>query len=66
MSLIPVKDHHGLYRDSVTGALVNKNKNDYESYMNTKETHQSEKQRLDQVENELGEIKSLLQALLNK
>ena len=45
MSLIPVKDHHGLYRDSVTGALVNKNKNDYESYMNTKETLQSEKQR---------------------
>ena len=33
MSLIKVKDYDGLYKDTSSGAIVNKNKSDYEKYI---------------------------------
>ena len=66
MSLIPVKDHNGLYRDSESGAIINRNKSDYDSYVTNRDRLQQEKDRLDHLENEIGDIKQMLQTLLNK
>ena len=66
MSLIPVKDHNGLYRDSESGAIINKNKSDYDSYVANRDRLQQEKDRLDHLENEIGDIKQMLQTQLNK
>ncbi len=66
MSLIPVKDHNGLYRDSESGAIINKNKSDYDSYVANRDRLQQEKDRLDHLENEIGDIKQMLHTLLNK
>jgi|TARA_R100000008_G_scaffold54879_1_gene33574 uncharacterized protein YllA (UPF0747 family) len=73
MSLIPVEDKPGFYRDSNTNAIVNKNNNDYEIYMKTKTKMLSKEERInhleDKVDNlssDIGDIKSMLQSLINK
>ena len=69
MSLIPVEDKPGFYRDSNTNAIVNKNNNDYEIYMKTKTKMLSKEERInhleDKVDNlssDIGDIKSMLQS----
>ncbi len=66
MDLIPVKDQKGFYRDSQTGAIVNTNTSDYQSYIAHRDSLQAEKERLDHLENEIGDIKQMIQTLLNK
>ena len=39
---------------------------DYNSYISRKQFQQSEKERLDSLESEIGEIKSLLKALAQR
>ena len=58
MDLIPVKDQKGFYRDSQTGANVNTNTSDYQSYIAHRDSLQAEKERLDHLENEIGDIVS--------
>lgn len=73
MSLIPVEGHSGLYRDSNTNAIINKNKTEYESYKARKKKVDDEKNKikniedeLNDVKNDLNEIKILLQRLSEK
>ena len=37
MTLIPVKGHKGLFRDSETGAIINNNTNDYQTYITNRD-----------------------------
>ena len=46
MSLIPVEGHNGLYRDSNTNAIINKNRSEYESYKNRKKKLENEKNKI--------------------
>ena len=46
MSLIPVENHSELFRDSVTGAIVNKSKSDFERYSNTRNKMLSKEERI--------------------
>ena len=55
-----------LGRDTQSNAIINTNKSGYESYMAQKEFQQGEKERLDNLESEIGEIKSLLKALAER
>ena len=70
---IPVEGKVGLYRDSDSTAIVNRDKKAYLDYMKRKkiaEEKNSElckmKEDLDNVKGELGEIKDLLSTLVQK
>ena len=71
MSLIPVENHPGLFRDSVTNAIVNRSKSDYERYTKTRNNMLSKEERINHLEekvdhlsNDIGDIKSMLQSFL--
>lgn len=72
MSLIPVENHSELFRDSVTGAIVNKSKSDFERYRNTRNKMLSKEERINHLEqkvdnlsSDIGDIKSMLQSFLS-
>lgn len=65
MTHIPVEGQPGLYRDSETGAVVNNNSNEYQTYINNKNKLLSEKERIDKLESDIGDIKRMLQQLTN-
>ena len=65
-NLIPVEGENYLFRDSKSNAIVNTNKSGYDSYMSRKKFQEDEKQRLDNLESEISEIKSLLKALAER
>ena len=70
---VPVEGKSGLYRDSDSTAIVNRDKKAYLEYMQRKkiaENKSSEfdkmKEDLDNVKGELGDIKDLLSNLVQK
>ena len=72
MSLIPVENHPVLFRDSVTNAIVNRSKSDYERYTKTRNNMLSKEERInyleqkvDNLSDDIGDIKSMLQSFLN-
>ena len=65
-NLIPVEGENYLFRDTQSNAIINTNSSDYNSYISRKQFQQSEKERLDSLESEIGEIKSLLKALAER
>ena len=65
-NLIPVEGENYLFRDTKSNAIINTNSSDYNSYISRKKFQQGEKERLDNLESEIGEIKSLLKALAER
>ena len=70
---IPVEGKSGFYRDSESTAIINKDKKAYAAYMQRKKSVESKnieldqmKEDLDNVKGELGENKGLLSTLLQK
>lgn len=70
---LKVAGHEGLIRDSSTGAIVNTNRSEYEDYIQRKRlAEQREKilsehtDEINNMKNELREIKDLLIRLVNK
>ena len=68
---IPVEGKSGFYRDSESTAIINKDKKAYAAYMQRKKSVESKNIELDQmkedlnnVKGELGEIKGLLSTLV--
>jgi len=61
-----VEGHPGLIRDLESNAVINKDKSAYQNYVQLRDQKLKEKERLDKLENEVGEIKSLLQKLVDK
>ena len=73
MALIPVQDQPGIFRDSVSNAIVNKNTNDYDTYIRQRNKMRSKNERIDDLEKkvddlsgDIGDIKSMLQSFINK
>jgi len=73
MTLIPIEGRDGYFRDSKTKAIVNRNHNEYNTYITNRQKLSSDKERIDKLENEvsqmkgdLGEIKMLLQHLVQQ
>jgi hypothetical protein len=64
MSLVKVKDHDGFYKDTSSGAIVNKDNSGYQQYIENRERLLSDKERLDSIENDINDIKSLLLKVL--
>jgi hypothetical protein len=70
---LKVVGHTGLVRDTSSGAIINTNKTEYEEYMaRMKEAEERENAisqhtvEINNIKNELQDIKSLILQLLNK
>ena len=73
MTKIKVKDEVNLFRDSKTNAIVNTDMQAYNNYINSKKLKEKESKRIENIENELtdvksdlNEIKNLLRSLVNE
>lgn len=76
MDYIPVEGMDGYFRDVHSGAIVNKNNNEYESYVTSRAKMNSDKKKFENLQSEVigmksdvDEIKSMLNTitdLLNK
>lgn len=62
---IPVEGRDGFYRDTKTGAIINKNYLEYQSYIKQREKLNSEKNRIDRLENDVSDIKSMLNNIVD-
>lgn len=56
--LIPVKGSKGLFRDEETGAILNKNDIEYSAYIENRKKLLSDKERINNLENQLTDVKS--------
>lgn len=65
MSKIPVKDHRNLYRDGSSTAIVNTDSVGYQAYVANREKLLSDKQRIDNLETTVEEIKGDLTDIKN-
>ena len=70
---IPVEGKVGLYRDSDSTAIINRDKKAYLDYIKRKKIAESKNSELDQmkedldnVKSELGDIKGLLSTIVQK
>ena len=70
---VPVEGRSGLFRDSDSTAIVNRDKKAYLAYMERKKVMENKNSELDQmkedlnnVKGELGDIKDLLSTLVQK
>ena len=73
MSLIPVQDSPGIFRDSETNAIINKNTSDYNLYVRSRNQMKTKEERIgdlekkvDHLTGDIGDIKSMLQTLISK
>ena len=73
MALVPIEGKDGFFRDNTTGAIVNRNKTDYENYINARNRLSSEKERVDSLEKKvedlsdnINDIKSMLQTIIKQ
>lgn len=63
--MIRVEGHQNLYRDENTGAIVNCDTIAYNQYVNILNKREEEKKEIQQLKNDVEEIKSLLKELVN-
>ena len=73
MTLIPVQDSPGIFRDSETNAIINKNTSDYNIYVRSRNKIKTKEERIGELEKkvdhltgDIGDIKSMLQTLISK
>jgi hypothetical protein len=58
MDKLMVDGHPGLYRDTTSGAIINDNTYEYESYMRNYQMRQKKTERVDRIEEDLNSLKS--------
>ena len=61
-----VEGHSGLLRDMESGAVINNDATAYQNYIAMREQKLKEKERIDNLEIEVSEIKDLLKQIINK
>jgi hypothetical protein len=64
--MIKVDGHPNLYRDEQTGAIINCDTIGYNNYVTSLNKRDSQKREIDNIKNEISEIKSLLKELIKK
>lgn len=64
--MIPVQGHPNLYRDEKSGAIVNCDNLSYNQYVNSLQNRQNQRKEIDELKDEMREIKKLLTQLLEK
>jgi len=73
MNKVKVKDSTSLYRDTESGAIINCSDVEYDSYITLKQQKlkevvdlETQKKDIDNLKDEITEIKGLLSQVLNK
>ena len=73
MNKVKVKDSTSLYRDTDSGAIINCSDTEYDSYITLKQQKlkevvdlETQKKDIDNLKDEITEIKGLLSQVLNK
>lgn len=66
MDKIKVENSNSLYRDSETGAILNCSDSDYENYLLLKRKRMQEIAEVDNLRNEVSELKSMMKVILDK
>lgn len=68
-----MKDELNLFRDLHTNAIINTDMQSYNNYINSKKLKEAESRRIENIENELvdvksdlNEIKSMLRSFINE
>ena len=56
--MIPVKDHHALYRDENSNAIVSTDMTEYKKYVDARNQKQNERAELDELKGEIKEKSS--------
>jgi hypothetical protein len=64
--MLPVKDHRGLYRDESTNAILNCNNSEYDQYLKLKNQKLSQQKEIDELKNDINEIKNSLKIIIEK
>jgi hypothetical protein len=64
--MIRVEGHPNLYRDERSGAIINCDSVAYNQYVNSLNARDSQKREIDNIKNDINEIKCLLKQLLEK
>lgn len=71
--LVNIHDKDGLVRDMSSGAVLNTDRTEYENYMTRKKQNQQAKQQvakqaeeINNLKNDINEIKQMLVLLMNK
>ena len=64
--MIKVEGHEHLFRDEETGAIVNADSSSYAAYMQLKSKKRMEKTDLDNMKQEISEIKEMLAKITSK
>lgn len=65
-NLISVEGHSNLFRDEMTGAIVNCDSVAYEQHLNASKNRAKVKDQIKQLQDEISEIKSLLKEFINE
>ena len=60
--MIPVKDHHALYRDENSNAIVSTDMTEYKKYVDARNQKQNERAELDELKDDIKEIKEMLRS----
>ena len=63
--MIPVEGHKNLFRDEKSGAIVSTDTIGYSQYIRMKNEKQKQRDEIDQIKDDINEIKSLLRELIN-
>tara|TARA_R100001082_G_scaffold47964_1_gene25712 strand:- start:432 stop:629 length:198 start_codon:yes stop_codon:yes gene_type:complete len=63
---IQVEGEDGLYRDSETGAIINKDKKAFDQIRAARARSKYSDMELQMVKSELAELKSMIRAIINK
>lgn len=72
-NILHVEGNPSLIRDMGSNAIVNANQSEYEAYMRNRATMmtrvnqiQSQEEKINRLENDINDIKTMLQLLINK
>jgi hypothetical protein len=63
---IKIEGEQDLVKDKETGAILNTNMDSLSAYKQKRKKDMEQKNRIDRMENDIGDIKSMLKELLNK
>jgi hypothetical protein len=63
--MIPVKGHSNLYRDEKSGAIISCDGTSYNQYISAKKLHENQKYQIQQLKNDVEELKTLLKEFIN-
>ena len=63
---IPVEEKHGLFRDSRSGAIINKNRSAAQQAREARQRFLEKENKIEELQSEVQEIKGILKQLLER